>query len=158
MKRPWDLFEKRIKNECEIVGGFAIKIPEIVRMIGGRKPIRSKGFFDFCLLFRDGIVALDCKVTEDRLWNIKEYVLQKKKVHQFVQLKRIHELGYKAGYLIWFRDYGQIVWCPVEWIDHCVANGILSIHPEQEGVKSQHDDGPINWGMIFEKRSNEHGA
>lgn len=156
-KREWELFEKRIKVDCDLQQIFCIKVPETVRgMFGGikRGPRLVKSDPDFVLGVDGRFVLFDSKVTQDRLWNLKKYVFRDDKIHQYSSLLRAHTYGNIAGYLVWFKEYRMITWVPIHVLAQCLAAKTPSITPETDGCISQADDEMVRFRELIAMQTN----
>ena len=152
-KREANLFEKRIKLDCDLQKIMCTKVPETIRgffSAGTRRgPRMVKSDPDFILGLDGKHVIFDAKMTMERLWNLKKYVLCPEKIHQFSELLRASHCGCKAGYLVWFKEYRMITWIPIEVIVAAQTNKIPSLTPETEGCISQPEDELIRFRELI---------
>ena len=134
--------EQRVKDEC--LNLVVTKVPEDVRYIAGRV-VRKKTKFDFCVAVDSIAAFFDCKevLSKDEFY-IKSYVLDEKKLHQWVAIKDAYVNHCIAGYLIHFKSHSKISWVNAQVIDTCIREGVKSVNPDTVGVVSQPDDAQIN--------------
>ncbi len=146
-KKDWEQWESRISvdsfHQKEV---FALQFPRKWNM-------KFKGFtkspVDFTLSIGGMSVFLDAKVTNDRLWNIKEHITSPKKIHQLHQLLTAEDKGAKAGFLMYWKTYRLISWIPISVVKDSQLTQTKSVTPSTAGIVSQQDEIPIQFKLLI---------
>jgi penicillin-binding protein-related factor A (putative recombinase) len=146
----WKQFENRIQTEANLNHStMLVRIRDDVDVFRG-KVIRRKSEFDFAASIDGQAVFFDAKVTQDQGWNLKEYILAQKKIHQWIALQDAFDKGAVAGYLIWFQQHDTIVWASVPCIRGLMTKGEKALTISSQGVSIQSVNNPINLqGLMF---------
>lgn len=150
-KELWKQFEQRIRDEAPRFGITCWQIPTEIRLINKASqkiPIPIKSHPDFCAGINGLSAFFDAKSTQDKSWNLQDYVFRHdsraNKLHQWQKLEDAFEKGSVAGYLVWFVSLRVISWVSVECVRSLKEFGIKSVTPDCLGVVSIPDDQPIN--------------
>lgn len=102
-------FESLIETILELKGFTVLRIPDGCKQVTPYKMIRVKSPFDFIAHKKGECIYFDAKTCEG-----KTFVYSKINQEQLKNLNRLQESGFKAGYIIEFRDSAKIVFASAE--------------------------------------------
>lgn len=134
-----DLFEKMIVRDCRMKAYTIIKIrEEFVGVYSLKAPIQKRTEFDFACGIHGKSLFFDAKFINQKKLNIKTYIMNSKKIHQFYNLMDCYNRDDNAGYLVYFYPIKTITWFPIHVLDRAVhIDKDKYLSPDIKGSVSQ---------------------
>lgn len=140
-KRSGDFFENQL-HKCSLRDGWnVIKIPMGARMLGHNKMVRVRTAFDFVMTKPNNqAVFLDMKTVQSKTFSSSKIT-----EHQVEALMKLHNQGYKAGYVVNYSELNTTVFYTAKQL-YLLHKG-TSLKP-QDGI-ALGDNLNIRLDMIF---------
>lgn len=114
-------FEQEISRILELKGFTVLRLPDGCRQLGQFKIIRVKNQFDFIAHKPGEVIFFDAKNTEE-----KNFPHSKINQDQLEHLLGLELNGFKAGYIINFKQEGKALFAPAGVLKTIVKGKSLS--------------------------------